>query len=77
MRVVRTPIGDVVLDVSGRTAGRGAYVCRTTPCTERAIAKGALARALKTPLPAALHGTLAGALMDTHHTVEGGSRGQE
>jgi hypothetical protein len=76
MRVVRTPAGDVVLDDTGRLAGRGAYVCRSTDCLERAITKGALSRALKTPLPADLRGALAGGLTD-QNTIEGGARGQE
>ena len=30
VRVVRTPEGDVKLDVTGKAAGRGAYVCRSS-----------------------------------------------
>ena len=51
LRIVRTPAGDVVADETGRLAGRGAYVCRTEACLDQAITKGALSRALKTPLP--------------------------
>ena len=43
-------------------AGRGAYVCRTEACLDKAINKGALSRALKTPLPADLRDALAGSL---------------
>jgi len=79
VRVVRTPSGDVVLDLSGRAAGRGAYICRSVECLDRAITKGALSRALKTPLPSDLRDALAGSLtnpnMDT--MIEGGPRGQE
>ena len=77
MRVVRTPAGEVVLDASGRAPGRGAYVCRTTECLDKAIKKGALSRALTTPLPADLHDTLAGGITDTNTIIEGGIRGQE
>ena len=77
MRIVRTPAGDVVLDATGRAAGRGAYICRSEPCIERAIAKGVLARALKTPLPTDLHGSLVGSFMNTDTIIEGGARGQE
>ena len=38
--------------------GRGAYVCRSTECIDNAIKKGALSRALKTPLPADLREAL-------------------
>jgi uncharacterized protein len=77
MRIVRTPAGDVVLDVTGRAAGRGAYLCRTTECLDKAIAKGALTRALKTPLPMGLRDALAGSLTNTNQIIEGGARGQE
>jgi predicted RNA-binding protein YlxR (DUF448 family) len=74
---VRTPHGDVVADPSGRAAGRGAYVCRSSGCVDKAIAKGALSRALKTPLPDDLRATLAGSLTTSNSTIEGGVRGQE
>jgi hypothetical protein len=76
MRVVRTPDGRVTLDETGRLAGRGAYVCRDEACIAKAITKGALSRALKTPLPADLREALTGSL--TPNTIiEGGARGQE
>ena len=74
-RVVRTPGRDVVFDPSGRLAGRGAYVCLGTDCLTQAIKKGALARALDTPLPAAFLEAATGAI--TTNTTEGGARGQE
>ena len=77
MRVVRTPAGDVVLDQSGRAAGRGAYVCRTEACLDTSITKGALSRALKTPVPADLRVALAAGLDPMNTTIEGGARGQE
>jgi uncharacterized protein len=76
MRVVRTPAGDVVPDSSGRAAGRGAYVDRSIECIDKAITKGALSRALKTPLPADLREALVGSLTNTN-TIEGGTRGKE
>jgi predicted RNA-binding protein YlxR (DUF448 family) len=76
MRVARTPGGDAVLDETGRAAGRGAYVCRSIDCIDNAIKKGALSRALGTPLPADLRTALAESL--TNETIfEGGARGQE
>jgi len=82
-RIVRTPNGEVIADGTGRAAGRGAYVCRTEACLDKAIAKGALSRALKTPLPPDLRAALAGgATTQTTRTnetmtIEGGIRGQE
>jgi hypothetical protein len=76
MRIVRTPAGDVVTDATGRAAGRGAYVCRTGDCLDIAIKKGALSRALKTPLPEQLPQSLAGGVTNIELT-EGGTSGQE
>ncbi len=75
-RIVRTPDRRVVVDGSGRLSGRGAYVCLGTDCLTIAIQKGALARALETPLPAAfLEDVGSGAI--TLNIIEGGARGQE
>ncbi|HEY8871204.1 MAG TPA: YlxR family protein [Candidatus Limnocylindrales bacterium] len=58
-RLVRTPDGHVVMDPTGRLNGRGAYVCMDGSCLTTALEKGALARALSTPIPAALREALA------------------
>jgi predicted RNA-binding protein YlxR (DUF448 family) len=82
-RIVRTPTGEVIADETGRAAGRGAYICRTEACLDKAIAKGTLSRALKTPLPPDLRAALTGSLMtqitdmNETMTIEGGIRGQE
>ena len=75
LRIVRTASGDVILDETGRAAGRGAYVCRTGDCLDKALTKGALSRALKTPLPQETREALAGSL--NTEDIEGGARGQE
>ena len=75
MRIVRTTSGDVIPDESGRAAGRGAYVCRTGDCLDKALTKGALSRALKTTFPQETREALAGSL--TTEDIEGGARGQE
>lgn len=76
VRIVRAPSGDVALDESGRAAGRGAYVCRTAECLDKAITKGALSRALKTPLSADARSALGQGLTNPK-MIEGGARGQE
>ncbi len=48
LRVVRTTDG-VVVDISGKLAGRGAYLHDRRDCWERGL-KGVLANALKTDL---------------------------
>jgi len=75
-RIVRTPDGAVVVDDTGRVAGRGAYVCRSGDCLARALEKGALGRALKTSLPVETRDALLAGI-PTDMTIQGGTRGQE
>jgi hypothetical protein len=51
VRVVRTPTGDVHVDVTGKVSGRGAYVCPTTGCVESAVSERRLEHALEVRLP--------------------------
>ena len=74
---MRTAGGDVIPDETGRVAGRGGYVCRTGDCLDKALTKGALSRALKTPLPKETRDALAGSMTNTDLNIEGGARGQE
>jgi hypothetical protein len=67
----------VTVDPTGRLPGRGAYICRAEACLEKAIAKGALSRALRTQLPADLRASLAGSVTTDRNDIEGGTRGQE
>ena len=50
VRVVRTPAGEVRVDVTGKVSGRGAYVCPDAACVDRALRGGRLAGALAQPL---------------------------
>ena len=50
IRVVRTSQGPIIVDTTGREAGRGAYLCRIPDCWGRAIGKGALERSFKKDL---------------------------
>lgn len=36
IRVVRSPEGEVSIDLTGKKSGRGAYICRSCGCFERA-----------------------------------------
>ena len=37
IRVVRTPQGNVEIDLSGKKSGRGAYICKDKNCLKKAI----------------------------------------
>src|SRR5690349_9757654 len=58
-RVVRTPDMGVQIDPTGKLAGRGAYLCSTPSCWERAARGDALLKALKTTLSAAERDSIA------------------
>ena len=47
IRIVRTPQGGVEVDLTGKAAGRGAYLCRRRQCWQDALRKEGLARALR------------------------------
>ena len=47
LRVVRTPEGTVEVDRTGRKNGRGAYLCGTVDCLNKAVKTRALERALQ------------------------------
>lgn len=36
VRVVRSKEGEISLDLTGRKAGRGAYICRSAECLKKA-----------------------------------------
>lgn len=50
IRVVRTPAEEVLIDLTGKKAGRGAYLCGQLSCFKLAKKSKALDRALKQPV---------------------------
>jgi len=52
VRFVRMPDGAVLVDATGRRAGRGAYVCAAGACFERVCKGHLLERALRVKLDA-------------------------
>ena len=50
IRVVRSPDSTVSLDPTGKKSGRGAYICRTEECLNRAIKQKQLERQLQISL---------------------------
>src|SRR5690242_9677909 len=48
IRLVRTPEGHVEVDLTGKKAGRGAYLCSLATCWELALKRDRLSTALKT-----------------------------
>jgi uncharacterized protein len=50
LRVVKPPEGEIAVDVTGRKAGRGAYLCKNESCLLRAIKQKQLERAFETEI---------------------------
>ena len=55
IRVLRTPSGDVVLDLSGKMSGRGAYICKSLACFKKARKSGRISTSLECPIPAEVY----------------------
>ncbi len=52
VRVVAVPERGLVIDPSGKAAGRGAYLCRNPGCWEEAVAsRDLMSRALRVAVP--------------------------
>lgn len=47
IRVVKSPEGDVSVDLTGKKSGRGAYICKDTECLEKAVKAKRLGRNLE------------------------------
>jgi hypothetical protein len=58
LRVLRTTEGEIVLDATGRKNGRGAYLCSSRECLQKAIRSKGLERALKTAVPSEVYESL-------------------
>ena len=51
VRVVRSKEGEISLDLTGRKAGRGAYVCRNLECLKKARKTRRIERSLDCQIP--------------------------
>ena len=51
VRVVRSPEGEVSVDLTGKKSGRGAYICRDAACLKKARKSKRLENALSCSVP--------------------------
>ena len=51
IRVVRTPEGEIVLDLTGKRSGRGAYLCKSAECLKKARKARRLESSLECAVP--------------------------
>ena len=58
VRVVRSPQGELSVDLRGKAPGRGAYVCHSVECLKKALRSHALERSLETSIPQEIYDAL-------------------
>ena len=51
IRVLRTPEGEIVLDLTGKKSGRGAYICKNASCLKKARKARRLEASLECNIP--------------------------
>jgi len=51
IRAVKSPVGEISMDLNGKKPGRGAYVCADPECLKRAVKSKALSRVFKSAIP--------------------------
>jgi len=62
IRVVRSPEGVISLDMTGRAAGRGAYICHSLACLRKARKSRRLEQAFSCSIPDEVYDALEGEL---------------
>ena len=55
IRVLRTPEGQVVLDLTGKRSGRGAYICKNPACLKKARKSRRIETSLDCHIPEELY----------------------
>lgn len=58
MRVLKTADDEICLDVTGKKNGRGAYVCKSMECLQKARKNKGLERSFKMNIPSEVYNTL-------------------
>ena len=58
LRVIKTPENEILLDTTGKKNGRGAYICSSMDCLNKAIKSKGLERSLKCGIPSEVYEAL-------------------
>jgi predicted RNA-binding protein YlxR (DUF448 family) len=62
VRVVKSPEGEVSIDLIGKKSGRGAYICPDKKCFDKARKGKRFEKALETQIPEEVYEAMAGEL---------------
>ena len=58
MRILKTAEDDIVLDITGKKNGRGAYLCKSEECLKKARKNRGIERSFKMSIPAEVYDNL-------------------
>ena len=58
LRVIRTAEGEFLLDATGKKNGRGAYLCPSRECFQKAVKSRGLERSFKQAIPKEVYDAL-------------------
>lgn len=58
LRILKTTEEEIVLDTTGKKNGRGAYLCFSKECFEKAVKSKGLERSLKMHIPQSVYESL-------------------
>ncbi len=64
IRIVITKTNDIVIDKTGKTQGRGAYICNNIECLEKAIKSKKLERVFETSIEEKIYNELRSVIVD-------------
>lgn len=64
VRVVKSPEGEISVDTTGKKSGRGAYICRSAECLQKAQKAGRLERAFECRISPDIYSLLGKELAD-------------
>ena len=63
LRIVRTPEGNIEADLTGKKNGRGAYICKSEECLNKAIKTKKLERVFEREISPELYESIRGVII--------------
>ena len=64
IRIVKNKQGEISIDKTGKAQGRGAYICDSVECLEKAIKSKRLERTFETKISDVVYENLRGVIVD-------------
>jgi predicted RNA-binding protein YlxR (DUF448 family) len=72
IRIVRSPQGEIQIDLTGKKPGRGAYLCGKVACFKLAKKSKAFERALKAPVSVDIYDRLEADFIQVEEVFQAG-----